>query len=251
MRNEAAMGRTLMEKAEVGGSGRRRMPIRKTVGVILVAATLIGLARQLDAQGLLKDTLGWVRGLGPAGPLIFLGIYIVATVLFLPGSILSLGAGALFGVVKGSIIVSLSSTLGATCAFLVGRYLARGWVEAKIEGNPKFEAIDASVAREGWKIVGLTRLSPAFPFNLLNYAFGITKVSLRDYVIASWVGMLPGTILYVYIGSLAGDVATLGEGGGPTTPAQWILRVVGLAATITVTVWLTRMARKALAGKVP
>ena len=163
--------------------------------------------------------------------------------LFLPGSILTLGAGALFGVVKGSILVSISATLGATAAFLVGRYLARDWVAKKIEGNSKFSAIDQAVAREGWKIVGLVRLSPVFPFSLLNYAFGLTRVSLRDYMLASWIGMMPGTVMYVYIGSLAH------AGAQQTTPLQWALRGLGLVATIAVTLVLTRIAKKALAKK--
>jgi uncharacterized membrane protein YdjX (TVP38/TMEM64 family) len=181
---------------------------------------------------------------------IFVLVYVAATVLFLPGSILTLGAGALFGVVKGSIVVSISATLGATAAFLVGRYLAQDWVARKIEGNPRFKAIDEAVAHEGWKIVGLTRLSPVFPFNLLNYAFGLTRVSLRDYFFASWIGMMPGTVMYVYLGSLAGDLAAVGAGQGGRTPAPWALYVVGLLATVTVTVYVTRLARAALAKRI-
>ncbi len=191
----------------------------------------------------LKSALDWISGLGIWGLVIFVVIYILACVLFVPGSVLTIGAGALFGVVKGSILVSISSTLGATAAFLVGRYFARDWVAKKIAGNPKFAAIDKAVADEGWKIVGLVRLSPVFPFSLLNYAFGLTRVSLRDYVLASWIGMMPGTVLYVYIGSLAN------AGARQTTPAEWALRGVGLVATIVVTVVLTRIARKALAQK--
>src|SRR5690606_28498352 len=113
------------------------------------------------------------------------------TVLLIPGSALTLGAGALFGVFWGTVYASTGATLGATCAFLIGRYLARDWVAARIARRPAFVAIDRAVAEEGWKIVGLTRLSPIFPFVLLNYAFGLTRVSLRDYVFASWLGMLP------------------------------------------------------------
>src|SRR5258708_10473187 len=192
---------------------------------------------------LLARALDWIATLGVCGPIIFAGIYVLACVLFLPGSILTLGAGALFGVVKGSILVSISATLGATAAFLVGRYLARDWVAKKIEGNPKFSAIDQAVAREGWKIVGLVRLSPVFPFSLLNYGFGLTRVSLRDYMLASWIGMMPGTVMYVYIGSLAH------AGAQQSTPLQWALRGLGLLATIAVTVMLTRIAKKALAKK--
>lgn len=217
---------------------------------VVAAVILLAAARYFHVQDILKKSLGWVAGLGSLGPIIFIGIYILACVLFIPGFILTLGAGFVFGVVKGSVIVSIAATLGATCAFLVGRYLARGWVTKMIEGNPKFEAIDEAVAREGWKIVGLVRLSPVFPFNLLNYAFGLTKVRLRHYFFASWIGMLPGTVMYVYIGSLAGDLATLGAGGRTRTAAEWALYILGLVATVTVTVYVTRLARKALEKKV-
>jgi uncharacterized membrane protein YdjX (TVP38/TMEM64 family) len=176
-------------------------------------------------------------------------MYILASVFMLPGSVLTLGAGAVFGVMKGSAIVSVASTLGATAAFLVGRHLARERVARMIAGNERFLAIDEAVGREGWKIVGLTRLSPVFPFNLLNYAYGITKVRLRDYFLASWVGMLPGTLMYVYLGSLAGSLATLGRQGAGRTPAQWALYAVGLLATVAVTVFVTRIARAALAQR--
>src|SRR5262249_7130703 len=199
---------------------------------VLVIVAIIAAARYFNAQALLRQALDGIAGLGPWGPVIFVLLYIACTVLFLPGSILTLGAGFVFGVVKGSIIVSISATLGATAAFLVGRYLARDWVAKKIEGNAKFKAIDEAVAREGWKIVGLTRLSPVFPFNLLNYAFGLTRVSLRDYFFASWIGMMPGTVMYVYFGSLAGDLAAVGTGQRATSSAEWALRIVGLLATV-------------------
>jgi uncharacterized membrane protein YdjX (TVP38/TMEM64 family) len=196
---------------------------------------------------ILKSGLDWVEQLGPTGPALFILLYIAACVLFIPGSALTLGAGAIFGVVRGSIIVSVASTLGATAAFLVGRYFARDWIARKIEKNEKFAAIDQAVGREGWKIVGLTRLSPAFPFSLLNYAYGLTKVSFRDYVLASWIGMMPGTIMYVYLGSLA----RLGVDAQQTTTAQTVLKIVGLLATIAVTVYVTKIARAALARRVP
>lgn len=195
----------------------------------------------------LLNALAWIAGLGPWGPAAFVLLYILACVLFLPGSLLTLGAGFVFGVLRGTIYVSIAATLGATAAFLVGRYLARGWVSRKIEGSAKFKAVDEAVAREGWKIVLLTRLSPAFPFNLLNYAFGLTRVSLRDYFLASWAGMLPGTVMYVYLGSLAGDLASLGAGAGRSrTAAEWSLYSVGLAATVAVALYAARIARQAL-----
>jgi uncharacterized membrane protein YdjX (TVP38/TMEM64 family) len=195
---------------------------------------------------LLTNALNWVEQLGPMGPALFILIYIAACVLFIPGSALTLGAGAIFGVVRGSIIVSVGSTLGATAAFLVGRYIARDWIARKIEKNEKFAAIDQAVGAEGWKIVGLTRLSPVFPFSLLNYAYGLTKVSLRDYVLASWIGMMPGTVMYVYLGSLA----RLGVDAQQTTTGQTVLKIVGLLATVGVTVYVTKIARKALRARI-
>jgi uncharacterized membrane protein YdjX (TVP38/TMEM64 family) len=168
--------------------------------------------------------------------------------LFIPGSLLTLGGGALYGVVWGSIYVIVAATLGATIAFLIGRYFARNWVSQQIQGHPKFQAIDFAVAREGLKIVLLTRLSPIFPFNLLNYAFGVTRVSLKDYVIGS-IGMIPGTVMYVYLGSLAGDIASLGmpqEMSFQAQVAQWIVKIIGFLATVAVTVYITRLAQRSL-----
>jgi uncharacterized membrane protein YdjX (TVP38/TMEM64 family) len=212
----------------------------------LAIVALIALGRHLDAPVLLRRALDSIAGLGAWGAGLFVLLYVAATVLFLPGFVLTLGAGAVFGLARGVVIVSISATLGATVAFLVGRYLARDSVARKIEGNPRFRAIDAAVAREGWKIVGLTRLSPIFPFNLLNYAFGLTRVSLRDYVLASCIGMLPGTLMYVYLGSLAGSLVAAGQGRAERTAAEWALYAVGLLATIVVTVYVTRLARRAL-----
>lgn len=203
-----------------------------------------------NPQEWLRNALQWIDSLGAVGAIVFILLYIIATVAFLPGSILTLGAGVVFGVVLGSFYVFIGATLGATAAFLVGRYLARSWVAKKIEGNNKFQAIDEAVGKEGRKIVLLTRLSPIFPFNLLNYAYGITGVSLKDYVIGS-VGMIPGTIMYVYIGSLAGSLAKVGTEAQPANPSvQWAIRIIGFIATVAVTVYVTKIARKALEAEV-
>lgn len=221
----------------------------KTIAIVIGVVALLVLAQHFfDIQKLLIDSLNWIRDLGTIGYAVFVIIYILAAVLFIPGSLLTLGAGFLFGPITGSILVSIASTLGATSAFIIGRYFARGWVSKQIEGNNKFKAIDEAVADEGWKIVGLTRLSPIFPFNLLNYAFGVTQVSLKDYVLASWIGMMPGTVMYVYFGSLAESLATLGE--GEKTPEQWALFGLGLVATVAVTVYVTKIARDALNRKI-
>ena len=131
---------------------------------MFAAGVLLAAAIYFDVKELLLASLSWVARLGPWGAVAFIGLYILATVLFVPGLILTLGAGFLFGVLRGSIYVSIASTLGASAAFLIGRHLARQWVSSKIKGNEKFTAIDQAVAKEGWKIVGLLRLSPVFPF---------------------------------------------------------------------------------------
>ena len=218
---------------------------RKWAVLLVLAAALVALFTTFDVRGLLRDALAAVGRLGAWGPALFVAMYVLAAVLFVPGSVLTLGAGAVFGVVWGSVYVSLGSTLGATGAFLVGRYLARGWVAKKIAGHAAFDAIDRAVADEGWKIVGLTRLSPVFPFALLNYAFGLTRVKLRDYVVASWIGMMPATVMYVYLGSLA----RAGAAGEKKSPAKWALYGVGLLTAIAVTVFVTRIARRALAQR--
>lgn len=223
--------------------------LKVIIGVILVTVIII-VAKYFNLQSGLMQALDWIDSLGSWGVAAFIILYILATVFFIPGSLLTLGAGVLFGVVGGSICVSLASTVGATCAFLVGRYWARGWVAQQITGNQTFEAIDEAVAQEGWKIVGLARLSPIFPFNLLNYAFGITQVSLRDYFWASWIGMMPGTVMYVYIGSLLGDLATLGT-ERDRSAVEWMLYGAGLLATIAVVVYVTKIAKQILERKIP
>jgi len=199
-----------------------------------------------NPQEILRNALVWIDSLGSLGAIAFIVLYIFATVAFLPGSILTLGAGVVFGVFFGTVYVFIGATLGAIAAFLVGRYFARDWIAQKIAGNQKFKAIDQAVGQEGFKIVLLTRLSPIFPFFLLNYAYGITGVSLKDYAIAS-VGMIPGTITFVYIGSLAGNLATLGTQTPTINPAlEWTIRIIGFMATVAVTFYVTKLARKAL-----
>jgi len=197
-----------------------------------------------------------VRGYGPGGPVIVGAAFIPACLFFLPGSPLTLFGGFAFGQTFGGLTlvvacVSAGSTLGATAAFLVGRSVARGWIEKKVAAHPRFRALDAAVAEQGFKIVLLARLSPAFPFNLLNYAFGLTRVSLRDYVLASWIGMLPGTILYAYLGSTVAALADVVAGRVEKSPAQQALFYAGLAATLAVTILVTRIAKRAWVRAMP
>jgi uncharacterized membrane protein YdjX (TVP38/TMEM64 family) len=231
---------------------RSIIPVMLAIGIAIAFNELPAIAQESSVVGefnpqmFLRDILKWIEELGTVGAIAFIVIYIIATVAFLPGSLLTLGAGIVFGVVLGSLYVFIGATLGATVAFLVGRYLARGWVAKKLEDNNNFKAIDRAVGKEGLKIVILTRLSPVFPFIFLNYAFGITGVSLKDYFIGS-IGMIPGTIMYVYIGSLAGNIAAIGTESQPIDPTiQWTIRIVGFIATVAVTVYVTRVARKAL-----
>jgi uncharacterized membrane protein YdjX (TVP38/TMEM64 family) len=227
-------------------TARRWAPVLAAAGVV---AALVA-ARALDAPARLRAALDGLEALGPWGPAAFVALYVVATVLLLPAWILTLGAGALFGLATGVATVSLAATLGATAAFLVGRYLARDAVARWLDADPRFRAIDAAVGREGWRIVGLVRLSPLFPFTLVNYVFGLTRVPLVPYVVASWAGMLPGTVMYVYLGSVAGGLATLGQPGTARTPAEWVFLVLGLLATLAVTSYVTRLARGALDRRV-
>jgi uncharacterized membrane protein YdjX (TVP38/TMEM64 family) len=205
----------------------------------------------LNPQDLLRQALQSIQASGSLGAIAFIALYIIATIVFFPGSVLTLGAGVIYGVLQGSLYVLVGATLGAIAAFLIGRYLARRWVTGKIAAYPQFKAIDRAIGQAGFKIVLLTRLSPIFPFNLLNYALGITDVSLRDYCLG-FIGMVPGTVMYVYIGSLAGSLATLGTDRQPTdSRVQWIIRIVGFVATVAVTLYVTRIARKALTEAVP
>ena len=200
-------------------------------------------------RGYLASALAWTAAAGPLGQAAFVGLYVLACVAFLPGSVLTLGAGAAFGLWKGFLLVSIGSTVGACAAFFVGRYLLRDWVSQRLKKIPAFAAVAGAVSQEGWKVVLLTRLSPVLPFNLLNYGYGLTTVGVGEYAFASWIGMMPGTFLYVYLGAVAGEAA---RGGSRTrTPAEWALYAVGLVATA-VAAWLVaRTAKRALSAKVP
>jgi uncharacterized membrane protein YdjX (TVP38/TMEM64 family) len=195
----------------------------------------------------LAEVTGWMRGHPLTGALLIAAIYIPATVLFVPGSMITLVAGYALGLLVGTVAVSVGSTLGACAAFWAGRTFARGWVEQRIGRNPRFRALDEGVAREGFKIVLLLRLSPAFPFNLLNYALGLTRVRFRDYALASWLGMLPGTVMYVYLGTAIGEVSQAVAGEVESPPVmRHALFLLGLVTAIAVTVLITRIARNAL-----
>jgi uncharacterized membrane protein YdjX (TVP38/TMEM64 family) len=211
-----------------------------------VGAVLLLLAGRRLA-GLVPAFSGWVQELGPLGPIAFIAGYALGTVAFVPGSLLTLAAGAVFGVGWGTVYVLLGATLGASGAFIISRHLPRSAFQQRMAGLPLFAAIDRAISREGWKIVLLLRLSPVFPFNLLNYALGLTRIRFVDFLVAS-VGMLPGTLLYTYSGKVAGDVAALVAGHSPPrTAGYYVVIGLGFAATVAVTTMITRVARRAIA----
>jgi uncharacterized membrane protein YdjX (TVP38/TMEM64 family) len=231
--------------ATPGASRRRALPVLKVLLGIGAVVLLVLLGRSAGAY--LAEFAGWVERLGPWGPIVFIAGYVAACVAFVPGALLTLAAGVLFGLTRGVLYVFVGAALGSSAAFLVSRYLARAGIERRLHGNPRFAAIDQAIAGEGLKIVFLLRLSPVFPFNLLNYGLGLTKVRFRDYLLAS-AGMIPGTVLYVYYGTALGSLARLAAGDKPEGGAAGTaILVVGLLATLAVTIFVTRIARRALA----
>ncbi|MCC5640477.1 TVP38/TMEM64 family protein [Nostoc sp. CHAB 5844] len=216
---------------------------------LLIAALIIS-TNFFNFQAIFHSLVAQVKSLGAWGAIAYIGIYNLATLLFIPGSVLTLKAGCLFGLFWGSVYVLIAAIIGAVLAFMIGRYLSRDWVSRQIDKHPKLKAIDLAVAKEGWKIVLLTRLCPLFPFNLLNYVFGVTQVSLKDYVLGSF-GIIPGTVMYVYVGTVAGNLAMTNMPNSALTPEaktyQLIMQVMGLIATIAITIYITKVAQQALA----
>lgn len=215
------------------------MKVKIILGVLILIGLVSALILLPVQEGLERFTT-FVQELGFLGLALFVVAYAVAAVFLVPASVLTLGAGAAFGLVYGMIAVSLGSTLGAALAFLVGRYAARDRVREKFASGEKFSAVDRAVAAKGWKIVALLRLSPVFPYVALNYLLGLTGVKFSHYVLASWIGMMPGTLLYVYAGFAARSTAQEPE------LLKTIYTLLGLALTLAVTVYVTRLARNAM-----
>jgi uncharacterized membrane protein YdjX (TVP38/TMEM64 family) len=235
--------RTAPAPAARSGSALRLL----VVAAALAALVLLG--RQ--AGGAVTRFAAWVEQLGAWGPLVYVAGYALATVAFVPGSLLTLAGGAIFGLGRGFALVFVAAVLGSSAAFLAARHVVRARIEARIAADPRFAAIDRAVAAQGRWIVFLLRLSPVFPFVLLNYALGLTRVRFADYLAAS-LGMLPGTLLYVYYGALAGEVARLAGGASVAKGAgYYAVLVLGLVATLAVTLVVTRLARRALREATP
>lgn len=218
--------------------------LSKIAAGVVAVGLLVALAQQAGAY--LPALAEWIDGLGFWGPAGFIAAYAAAVVAFVPGAILTLAGGALFDLGWGTLYVFIAAVIGSTLAFLVSRYLARGFVEKHMQENPRFASLDRAIGEQGLRIIFLLRLSPAFPFSFLNYALGLTSVRLRDFLLASF-GMLPGTLLYVYYGKLLGDVALVASGAAPPRDTRYyIVLGVGLVATIVVTALVARIAKKAL-----
>jgi uncharacterized membrane protein YdjX (TVP38/TMEM64 family) len=203
-----------------------------------------GIGPDPDTGGWVARVREWVAGFGPAAPLAYGLIYVLAVVLLIPGSSLTIGAGFAFGLGLGTLVVVISANIGAALAFLLGRYLLRRRVERWLEGREKLSAVDRAVEGQGWRVVALTRLSPAFPFNVQNYFYGLTGVRFWSYVLASLFAMLPGTLLYVYVGVAGAEVAS--ALGGAASWGRTALLVAGLLATLVVVVLVTRVAKREL-----
>ena len=222
--------------------------IVRLIVLIGIVIALFLTMKFLPVQQWLRNFNNWVGQMGVAGIFVFIIVYAVGTVLLAPGSVLTIGAGFVFGLWKGFLAVSVGATLGASLAFLIARFIARDKVEEIARRNEKFRKIDNAIGKQGVKLIFLLRLSPVIPFNLSNYFYGLTGVKFWPYVLASWIGMIPGTFLYVYIG-VAGKAAVITAAGGEAVKhgwQYWTLISFGLAATVVVTIRVTKIARDAL-----
>ena len=227
----------------VGGSRRFRL----TIGVValLVLASLVVIGKVVRVDRGVVALRAWVEPRGAAGMVVFGLFYVVGALLFVPGAALTITAGAIFGLGWGTLVVSLASLTADVLAFLTARHLARAKVEQWAHQYPRFGAIDRAVREGGWKIVALLRLSPTVPYSASNYLYGLTGIRFVPYTLASWVFTLPGTFLYVYLGY----VGTESLGGRSRTPGEWTLLLIGLLATVVAAIYVTRLARRALAAR--
>ena len=223
-----------------------KMPAKPVALALFIAGMLTAVAL-LPVRDWLTAALMWTETHRYVSWILFIALYLIATVLVIPGTILTLAAGFTFGVPVGAVLVSAGSLAGACAAFVVGRFFARDWVAGRVATWRTFGALDKAAGQAGFSIVLLTRLSPVFPFNLLNYAFGLTAVRFRDYLFGSWIGMAPAIVLYVYIGSAAQSLAELVDGDIEAGMSGWVLFAGGLIATLILTVFITRKATRILA----
>lgn len=221
-----------------------------TAGVILVAIVIMVII-YVDVRTYLLSFFEWLDSLGAWAPLLFILFDFLVVILVLPGVFFTLGAGFLFGVVKGSFYVVIATTLGASVAFILSRYLFSERISRFFADHPRLNLIDEELSHQGWKLVLLTRLVPFFPFKLSNYYFGLTHFTFRDFFFGTLFGIIPITMINVYIGSLAADLATLGAHDATKSPFQWTMYGIGFIVTIVALIYITRHAKKALQHYIP
>ncbi len=226
---------------------RGASPVWSIAVSVLFVAAILGVLIYFDAHEQVLLLLEWLDAQGAWGPLLFILVMTLVVVLVLPGVLFTTGAGFVFGVVEGTVYVVLGTTLGATLAFLIARYLFGARATHFILAHAKLKLVSEELTPQGWKIVLLTRLVPFFPFKLSNYFFGLTRFSLRGFVLGSFAGVIPFSLHNVYLGSIAADIATLGARSAERTPLQWALYGAGFLATIAAVIYISRLARRALA----
>ncbi|KAJ4755318.1 SNARE associated Golgi protein family [Rhynchospora pubera] len=218
--------------------------------ISLLLFLLIGIVTAfvtLPVEKILKDFLYWIKqSLGPWGPLVLALAYIPLTVLAVPASVLTLGGGYLFGLFLGFIADSIGATIGATAAFLLGRTIGRPYVISKLKDYPKFQAVAIAIQRSGFKIVVLLRLVPLLPFNMLNYLLSVTPVSIGEYMLATWLGMMPITLALVYVGTTLKDLADVTHGWSEISTTRLVFIACGFTVSVILIICVTRVAKASL-----
>ncbi|GER32339.1 SNARE associated Golgi protein family [Striga asiatica] len=210
------------------------------VGIVIACFTL-------PVEKMLKDFLVWVdQDLGPWGPLALAVAYVPLTILAVPASVLTLGGGYLFGLPIGFLADSIGATLGAGAAFLLGRTLGRSFVISKLEDYPQFNAVAIAIQKSGFKIVLLLRLVPLLPFNMLNYLLSVTPVPLASYLLASWLGMIPITLVLVYVGTTLKDISDVTHGWSGLSKTRWAFIALSFVVSVVLMIYVTRVAKAAL-----
>ncbi|KAK2966867.1 hypothetical protein RJ640_028877 [Escallonia rubra] len=221
--------------------------LRITLLILLIAA-IAAACYSLPIEKLLKDFLLWVeQDLGPWGPLVLAVAYIPLTVLAVPASVLTLGGGYLFGLPVGFVADSIGATIGATAALLLGRTIGRSFVIAKLKDYPQFQAVAIAIRRSGFKIVLLLRLVPLLPFNMLNYLLSVTPVPIGEYMLASWLGMMPITLALVYVGTTLKDLSDVTHGWNEFSKTRWAFIILGFVVSVVLMICVTKVAKSALA----
>ena len=228
------------------GAATARRGRRLGLGLAAAVGLLVGglvLTRTVELEPALASARAWTDSRGAVGVVAFGSVYVALVLLLVPGAALTLAAGALFGLARGVVIVAIATSVADALAFLAARYVGRRAVERLAARYPRARAVDLAVAQAGWRIVALLRLNPAIPYSASNYLFGATGVAFLPYLVTSGIFTLPATVTYVYLG-YAGAEAVAGRA---RSPAEWALILAGLAATVGGVVYLTRLARRALA----